>query len=204
MAARVDDEEKKEACIRKFKRYYQTPSIPPSISQIKYPDIKDMMTVFVRFYPVGTMNGIALPKECSRFKILKSIHYVLEKQKPDYQTDFFEVAIHLAVHGVEKLPTNHQVTRADVEGTMGNRYIKMVLTSGVSYLYAILDQIRRKEGYDGGKHYFPPIPEPPFDKVSYSNYDLPEGYKGKNLFLRDTIKGFMEDNPGSCPWTEIE
>ena len=34
-----------------------------------------------------------------------------------------------------------------------------------------------------------------YDKYSYETYDLPEAYKGKNLFLRDTIDGFiMGDN----------
>lgn len=34
-----------------------------------------------------------------------------------------------------------------------------------------------------------------YDKYAYETYDLPEAYKGKNLFLRDTIDGFiMEDN----------
>lgn len=28
-----------------------------------------------------------------------------------------------------------------------------------------------------------------YDKVAVTNYDLPEYYKGKNLFLRDTIDG---------------
>ena len=34
-----------------------------------------------------------------------------------------------------------------------------------------------------------------YDKYAYETYDLPEAYKGKNLFLRDTIDGFiLEDN----------
>ena len=34
-----------------------------------------------------------------------------------------------------------------------------------------------------------------YDKYAYETYDLPEAYRGKNLFLRDTIDGFiMEDN----------
>jgi hypothetical protein len=34
-----------------------------------------------------------------------------------------------------------------------------------------------------------------YDKYAYETYDLPEAYKGKNLFLRDTIDGFiMDDN----------
>lgn len=28
-----------------------------------------------------------------------------------------------------------------------------------------------------------------YDKVAATNYDLPEYYKGRNLFLRDTIDG---------------
>ena len=48
-----------------------------------------------------------------------------------------------------------------------------------------------------------------YDKVSYSNYDLPEFYKGKNLFLRDTIDGFiMEDNRWyttvALPWAQTD
>ena len=30
-----------------------------------------------------------------------------------------------------------------------------------------------------------------YDKVAVANYDLPEYYKGKNLFIRDTIDGFL-------------
>jgi len=30
-----------------------------------------------------------------------------------------------------------------------------------------------------------------YDKYSYETYDLPEAYRGKNLFLRDTIDGFI-------------
>ena len=34
-----------------------------------------------------------------------------------------------------------------------------------------------------------------YDKYAYETYDLPEAYKGRNLFLRDTIDGFiMGDN----------
>jgi len=35
----------------------------------------------------------------------------------------------------------------------------------------------------------------PYDKFGYTNFDLPDAYKGRNMFLRDTIDGFiMEDN----------
>ena len=30
-----------------------------------------------------------------------------------------------------------------------------------------------------------------YDKYAYETYDLPEAYRGKNLFLRDTIDGFI-------------
>ena len=30
-----------------------------------------------------------------------------------------------------------------------------------------------------------------YDKYAYETYDLPEAYKGRNLFLRDTIDGFI-------------
>ena len=34
-----------------------------------------------------------------------------------------------------------------------------------------------------------------YDKYAYETYDLPEAYKGRNLYLRDTIDGFiLEDN----------
>ena len=33
-----------------------------------------------------------------------------------------------------------------------------------------------------------------YDKISSTNYDLPEYYKGKNLFLRDSIDGFIMDS----------
>lgn len=40
-----------------------------------------------------------------------------------------------------------------------------------------------------------PIHTNPYDKFGYTNFDLPDAYKGKNLFLRDTIDGFiLEDN----------
>jgi len=40
-----------------------------------------------------------------------------------------------------------------------------------------------------------PIATNPYDKFGYTNFDLPEAYKGRNMYLRDTIDGFiMEDN----------
>ena len=34
-----------------------------------------------------------------------------------------------------------------------------------------------------------------YDKYAYATYDLPEAYKGRNLFIRDTIDGFiLQDN----------
>jgi len=34
-----------------------------------------------------------------------------------------------------------------------------------------------------------------YDKMAFTNYDLPEIFRGKNLFLRDTIDGFiLQDN----------
>lgn len=40
-----------------------------------------------------------------------------------------------------------------------------------------------------------PIQTNPYDKFGYTNFDLPEAYKGRNMFLRDTIDGFiLEDN----------
>ena len=40
-----------------------------------------------------------------------------------------------------------------------------------------------------------PIHTNPYDKFGYTNFDLPDAYRGRNLFLRDTIDGFiMEDN----------
>jgi len=30
-----------------------------------------------------------------------------------------------------------------------------------------------------------------YDKYAYETYDLPEAYKGRNLFIRDTIDGFI-------------
>lgn len=49
----------------------------------------------------------------------------------------------------------------------------------------------------------------PYDKQSYTNYDLPEYYKGKNLFLRDTVDGFiLEDNRWyttiALPWSQTD
>lgn len=39
-----------------------------------------------------------------------------------------------------------------------------------------------------------PIATNPYDKFGYTNFDLPDAYKGRNMFLRDTIDGFiMED-----------
>ena len=40
-----------------------------------------------------------------------------------------------------------------------------------------------------------PIHTNPYDKFAYTNFDLPDAYRGRNLFLRDTIDGFiMEEN----------
>lgn len=56
---------------------------------------------------------------------------------------------------------------------------------------------------DGGQNpflqYFGPPTGPiatnPYDKFGYTNYDLPEAYRGRNMYLRDTIDGFiMDDN----------
>ena len=57
-------------------------------------------------------------------------------------------------------------------------------------------------GQNGGspwETYFGPsrgsIETNPYDKFGYTNFDLPEAYKGRNLFLRDTIDGFiLEEN----------
>jgi hypothetical protein len=56
-------------------------------------------------------------------------------------------------------------------------------------------------GANGGNKwatYFGPsnaeIKTNPYDKFGYTNFDLPDAYKGRNMFLRDTIDGFiMED-----------
>lgn len=42
-----------------------------------------------------------------------------------------------------------------------------------------------------------PIVTHAYDKYAEENYDLPEAYRGKNLFLRDTIDGLITD--GSQP-----
>ncbi|KKK56061.1 hypothetical protein LCGC14_3068310, partial [marine sediment metagenome] len=47
-------------------------------------------------------------------------------------------------------------------------------------------------------------------KTSYTNYDLPEAYKGKNLFLRDTIDGLIMDakdewyTTAALPWAQTD
>lgn len=48
-----------------------------------------------------------------------------------------------------------------------------------------------------------------YEKTPFQNYDLPEAYKGRNLFLRDTIDGFiMEPNEWytgiALPWSQTE
>lgn len=43
----------------------------------------------------------------------------------------------------------------------------------------------------------PPIGEiktNPYDKYQYETYTLPDAYAGKNIFLRDTIEGFIQEN----------
>ena len=43
----------------------------------------------------------------------------------------------------------------------------------------------------------PPIGEiktNPYDKYQYETYTLPDAYSGKNIFLRDTIEGFIQEN----------
>jgi hypothetical protein len=42
-----------------------------------------------------------------------------------------------------------------------------------------------------------PLVTQAYDKYAEENYDLPEAYRGKNLFLRDTIDGLITD--GSQP-----
>lgn len=42
-----------------------------------------------------------------------------------------------------------------------------------------------------------PMATDAYDKYAHQNYDLPEAYKGKNLYLRDTINGLITD--GSKP-----
>ena len=70
---------------------------------------------------------------------------------------------------------------------------------------------------DSGNKYYkylgPPVGEItpiPYDKTPYTNYDLPEYYKGKNLFLRDTIDGFIMDDSNrwyttlALPWAQTD
>ena len=33
-----------------------------------------------------------------------------------------------------------------------------------------------------------------FDTRRYETYTLPDAYSGKNIFLRDTIEGFIQEN----------
>lgn len=43
----------------------------------------------------------------------------------------------------------------------------------------------------------PPVGEiktNPYDKYQYETYTLPDAYSGKNIFLRDTIEGFIQEN----------
>lgn len=63
------------------------------------------------------------------------------------------------------------------------------------------------------KYFGPPIGEvkpSPYDKIPYTNYDLPEYYKGKNLFLRDTIDGLIMDASDrwyttvALPWAQTD
>ncbi len=63
------------------------------------------------------------------------------------------------------------------------------------------------------KYLGPPVGEItpiPYDKTPYTNYDLPEYYKGKNLFLRDTIDGFIMDDSNrwyttlALPWAQTD
>ena len=60
------------------------------------------------------------------------------------------------------------------------------------------------EGGNPWENYFGPssteIKTNAYDKYAYETYDLPEAYKGRNLFLRDTIDGFiLGDNEWHAP-----
>ena len=49
-----------------------------------------------------------------------------------------------------------------------------------------------------------------YDKYANETYDLPEAYKGKNLWLRDTIDGFIVDDSDqwyttyALPWAQTD
>ena len=53
----------------------------------------------------------------------------------------------------------------------------------------------KADGGNAWSNYFGPasseIKTNAYDKYAYETYDLPEAYKGRNLFLRDTIDGFI-------------
>ena len=56
-----------------------------------------------------------------------------------------------------------------------------------------------------------PIVTSAYDKYAEENYDLPEAYRGKNLFLRDTIDGLITDGSQptwftsvALPWTSTD
>ena len=49
----------------------------------------------------------------------------------------------------------------------------------------------------------------PYDKVPYTNYDLPEVYKGRNLFVAETITGFILEGESwytqlALPWAQTD
>jgi hypothetical protein len=62
------------------------------------------------------------------------------------------------------------------------------------------------DGAAGNKwlQYFGPpngaVNSAPYDKYKYTTYDLPEAYKGKNLYLRDTIDGLITGDISQHTW----
>lgn len=44
------------------------------------------------------------------------------------------------------------------------------------------------------------VNDAPYDKYRYTTYDLPEAYKGRNLFLRDTLDGLITGDTSQHTW----
>ncbi len=187
------EEEDEKVWFGRLQHYYKVPTLPPNMKQQRTFTMEAMSNWCRTLYPVRVMDGIALPRECSRVKILGSILCVLEKQRPNYHSDFFAVAEHLAVHVLKKVPLDHKVQHYHVEkGVDACAYIEMLLPVQMSY-FGIFCQLHAPA--DQSKPvFFPPMPE---DAEFLSHLDqrgwmpsLPESYGGSHNPLKKILKDF--------------
>ena len=147
----------KEVWIQRLQRYYQVPTLPQNIKQLAPSTLAEMANCLRTLYPVEVMDGIALPKECSRVKVLGSVWCILETQKPHYHADFFAVAEHLAVHVLQKLPVDHAIQRSDIEKNMAS-YTYLTSLRGLHISYVGIMCQRHVPPDERTPQWLPPLP----------------------------------------------